>query len=96
MTASEILRKYLAKLGCKKRGERYILDGISTDYYLYFDAEDVAEAPETWGTCDIYVAKVGSCPSDSKDRILILSNAGAIAVMNVLDALLVNVDTKID
>jgi hypothetical protein len=65
MSASKDLDTFLTGLGAKRRsGHQYVLDGFSSEFYIYFDASEDADDPVP-GTVDILIAEPGTTPSES-------------------------------
>lgn len=78
--------KFLTGMGCHKRGEKYILDGFSSEFYLLFDTALDQDDPKP-GTCDILVCRVGSSLSDSLNNMRVVADATAHKVMRFMFAL---------
>lgn len=87
MNPVESLRKFLTNLGCRHRGEWYILDEFSSEFYLAFDCTDDPEQPDQAGTCDIYVCHIGASIRESEDRLRVLCNLRRHQVMRFMFAL---------
>ncbi len=87
MNPAESLKKFLTELGCRHRGERYILDCFDGEFYLMFDCEDNPEQPDHAGTCDIHVCRVGQSPLESSERLRVLCNCRRHQVMRFMFAL---------
>lgn len=87
MSPTESMHKFLRELGCKKRGEYFILDGIGNEFYLLFDASDNPETPDLWGTVDIYLARIGASPNESCERLRAVADCRRHQVMRFMFAL---------
>lgn len=89
MDAIESMAKFLVRLGCRKaRGhDWYILDGFRAEFYLLFDCDDDPETPDSVGTCDIHIARIGASPEESDQRFRVVCNARRHQVMRFMFAL---------
>lgn len=87
MKSKEDLTEFLTALGCRKRGDRYILDGLNGEFYLIFNASDDPETPESLNTCDIIIAPVGSYPLESVGKMRIATNCGINRILKFLIAI---------
>lgn len=79
----------LRKLGCRKHRtvDYFILDEFDTFFYLLLDLTDNPERPETHGSADIHVARIGSMPQESSERILVMSDCREIEILRFMFAL---------
>jgi hypothetical protein len=75
------LEQYLRSI-CSRRGDWFILEGISHEFYLLFDTAEDADNPKP-GTCDIYAAKPGSDPQDD-NKLRIVRDANINKVQRFL------------
>lgn len=70
----------------KIRGQKGILDGFNSEYFIAFDCEEDPELPKSKNTCDILI-----CPLLTDDwlanSIRITSNANEITVKRFLFAI---------
>lgn len=87
MSPTESLAKFLAVMGCRRRGDNYILDEFDGEFYLIFDVSEDPETPDATGTCDIYIADVGAHPSDSQFKTRVVCNCTRFKVMRFMFAL---------
>lgn len=87
MKPAESLRKFLTELGCRHRGDWYILDEFSHVFYLAFDCTSDYEHPDQSGTCDIFVCDVGCPVSESESRTCVVTNCRRHQVMRFMFAL---------
>jgi len=76
--------EFLRELGCYSRGDLFILDEFSSDFYLIFDT---TETPESLNTCDICVQSVGVHPKESKSKYVLITNATTYDIVKFLKAL---------
>ena len=79
--------EFLRNLGCYKRGDLFILDGFSPEFYLIFDTSYDPETPESLNTCDILVQSIGVHPKESKSKYCLVSNANTYDIVKFLRAL---------
>lgn len=87
MDPTDSMYRFLSGLGARRRHEEFILDGFDGEFYLIFDTDYDPETPESLGTCDIYIADVGSPPMDSARRTRVVANCRRHQVMRFLFAL---------
>lgn len=85
------MEKFLREIGARqvrpKERMMWVLDGFSPDCFLAFDLQPCPEQPDEIGTVDLFVAKPGSHPLESDDRILVASNLKRHGVMRFLFAM---------
>ncbi|TWU67282.1 hypothetical protein V7x_28560 [Crateriforma conspicua] len=85
------MERFLRELGARpsrpKERMLWVLDGFSADCYLAFDLQPDPEQPDEIGTVDLYVAKPGSHPMDSEDRLRVAVNLRRHGVMRFLFAM---------
>lgn len=79
------LLKLLAALATKQRGHLYIIDEMQhgDDWYVWFNADLDDNNPQP-GTCDIYIQKSGTSPSDDDSGFCVVANAKYSRVLRFL------------
>ena len=87
MEANDSMPRFLSELGCRRRGDRFILDGFDNEFYLMFDLSADPENQESIGTVDIYVSEVGEVPSNREGKIRLVQDANRFGVMRMLSAI---------
>ena len=91
VTAMErFLREVGARPAYPKERMMWVLDGFSCECFLAFDLQPDPEQPDEVGTVDLYVAKPGSHPLDSEERLRVAANLRRHGVMRFLFAMGVN------
>ena len=94
LSAIAKMEKFLREIGASqsrpKERMMWVLDGFSSDCFLAFDLQPDPERPEEAGTVDLYVAKPGSHPLESEDRLRVASSLRRHGVMRFLFAMGVN------
>ncbi len=55
------IREFLKQLTGKKRGDLYILEGVSTEFYMVFDVSDGFDEK---GVCDVLVVEPTKLPTE--------------------------------
>lgn len=85
------MEKFLREIGARqarpKERMMWVLDGFSSDCFIAFDLQPDPEQPDEVGTVDLYVAKPGSHPLESEDRLRVASNLRRHGVMRFLFAM---------
>ena len=84
--AHEELCQVLRTLGCHRTGNKYVLDGFDTFFYLIFDTAMDLDAPKP-GTCDILVSRPGESPHESSAYMRLVADAKPSGVLRFLAAL---------
>ncbi len=77
---------FLRQLGCRCRGEKWILDAFDSEFFLVFDLS-LPEDEEKWGTVDILICDCGHSADDSEHSTRLISNANEQKVLRFLYAL---------
>lgn len=87
--AHEELCQFLRKLGGRQTGNKYVLDGFDTFFYLIFDTAMDLDDPKP-GTCDIIVSRPGESPHESSAYMRLVADAKPSGVLRFLAALGIN------
>jgi hypothetical protein len=82
---------FLREIGARpvhpKERMMWVLDGFNCECFLALDLQPDPEQPDEVGTVDLYVAKPGSHPLESEDRLRVATNLRRHGVMRFLFAM---------
>lgn len=74
---------FFNKIGASKRGYKYILDKLNTEFYIVFDTGPDPETPESIDTCDILAIGTGDF-IDNEHAIRLKANCDITSVKSFL------------